>query len=135
MDIQRQELSNGGPKCDALVGHIQKNAGEILKNQVNDGGKHRDTSTGERAALGALYNNIRREWDSAMRMNAPTPASKLRSKISLIVQAEPRTINAAIKNLNISVQKVCKSRLVWYAAMVKPQANFSCEPRNLSKYR
>jgi len=135
MDIQREKLSNGGPECDALVGHIQKNASEILKNQINDGSKDRDTSTSERTALGTLYNDMRRGWDSAMRMNAPTPASKLRSKISLIVQAEPRTINAAIKNLNISIQKVCKSKLVWYAAMVKPQANFSCEPRNLSKYR
>ena len=62
-------------------------------------------------------------------MGVPTPASKFRSKISLIVQAEPRTINAAIKNLNISVQKVVKSRLVWYAAMVKPQAMFGCESR------
>jgi hypothetical protein len=31
--------------------------------------------------------------------------------------------------LNISVQKVVKSRLVWYAAMVKPQAKFGCESR------
>ena len=63
------------------------------------------------------------------KMGVPTPASKLRSKMSLIVQAEPRTINAATKNLNISVQKVVKSRLVWYAAMVKPQAMIGCESR------
>ena len=59
MDIQREKLSNGGPKCDALVGHIQKNASEILKNQINDGSKHRNTSTSERAPLGTLYNNMR----------------------------------------------------------------------------
>jgi len=50
------------------------------------------------------------------------------------VQAEPRTMNAAIKNLNISVQNVCKSKLVWYAAMVRPQANFGNERRGLSGY-
>jgi hypothetical protein len=48
-----------------------------------------------------------------------------------MVQAEPRTINAAIKNLNISVQKVVKSKLVWYAAMVKPQAKFGVLVRHL----
>jgi hypothetical protein len=42
-----------------------------------------------------------------------------------MVQAEPRTMNAAIKNLNISVQNVVKSKLVWYAAIVKPHADFS----------
>ena len=135
MNIQREKLSNGGPECDALVGHVQKNASEILKDQINDGSKDRDTSTSERTALGALYPGMRWEWNGVIRTNAPTPASKLRSKISLIVHAEPRTINAAIKNLNISVQKVCKSKLVWYAAIVKPQANFRCDPRNLSKYR
>jgi hypothetical protein len=42
-----------------------------------------------------------------------------------MVQAEPRTMNAAIKNLNISAQNVVKSKLVWYAAIVKPHADFS----------
>ena len=42
-----------------------------------------------------------------------------------MVQAEPRTMNAAIKNLNISVKNVVKSKLVWYAAIVKPHAGFS----------
>lgn len=42
-----------------------------------------------------------------------------------MVQADPRTMNAAIKNLNISVQNVVKSKFVWYAAIVKPHADFS----------
>jgi hypothetical protein len=59
MDIQREKLSNGGPKCDAIVGKVQKNTGEVLKNQINHGSKDRDTSTGERTSLGTLYNNMR----------------------------------------------------------------------------
>jgi hypothetical protein len=61
MDIQREKLSNGGPECDALVGEVQKNANDVLKNQINDGSKDRDTSTGERTSLGTLYNNVR--WE------------------------------------------------------------------------
>ena len=60
-------------------------------------------------------------------MDTPTPASKSRSKMSLMVQAEPRTMTDRIKYLNISIQKVCKSKLVWYAAKVRPQASFGGE--------
>src|SRR6266702_480268 len=65
-----------------------------------------------------------RGLDIVFTLNVPTPASKSRSKMSLMVQAEPRTMSAAIKNLNISVQNVVKSKLVLYAAIVKPHADF-----------
>jgi hypothetical protein len=61
MNIQREKLSNGSPKCDALVGKVQKDANNVLKNQVNDGSKDRDTSTGERTSLGTFYSNMRPE--------------------------------------------------------------------------
>ena len=54
IDIQRKKLSNGSPERDALVGHIQKHASEVLKNQINDSGKDGHTSAGERTSLGAL---------------------------------------------------------------------------------
>ena len=62
-----------------------------------------------------------------MIVGVPTPASKLRSKISLMVQAEPRIMKAAPKNLSISVQNVVKSKLVWYAPIVKPHAVFGAK--------
>jgi hypothetical protein len=55
MDVQREELSNGSPKCDAIVGPEQKNANEVLDNQVDDGGKDGHASAGERASLRTLY--------------------------------------------------------------------------------
>lgn len=61
IDIQREELSNGGPERDTLVGHVEKHAGEVLENQINDSGKDGHTPAGERASLGALYDNIRCE--------------------------------------------------------------------------
>jgi hypothetical protein len=54
IDIQRKELSNSGPERDALVGHVQKHASEVLEDQINDSGKDGHTSTGERTSLGAL---------------------------------------------------------------------------------
>jgi hypothetical protein len=54
IDIQRKKLSNGGPERDALVGHVQKHASEVLENQINDSRKDRHTSAGERTSLGAL---------------------------------------------------------------------------------
>jgi hypothetical protein len=127
-------LSNGSPKCDTIVGQVQKNANGILEDQIDDGGKDGNAPASERAALGTLYSDIR--WVVGFvrkKMYTPTPASKSRSKISLMVQAEPRTRIEAIKNLNISVQKVCKSKLVWYAAMVRPQADFARQLRNVTK--
>jgi hypothetical protein len=76
-----------------------------LEDQVNNGGKDGNTAAGERATLGTLYSDMRWALDGVdEKWDTPTPASKLRSKISLMVQAEPRTINEAIKNLNISIQ-------------------------------
>ena len=73
-----------------------------LGNNADDGSKGRHTPAGERAALGTLCYMMRWErggvkWETG----SPTPASKLRSKISLMVQADPRTIKEAIKYLNI----------------------------------
>lgn len=59
IDIQREKLSDGGPERDALVGHVQKHASEVLDNQPNDSGKDGHTPAGERTSLGALYGNIR----------------------------------------------------------------------------
>jgi len=61
INVQREKLSDGGPESDALVGHVQKHAGEVLENQINDSGKDGHTPAGERTSLGALYGNIRRE--------------------------------------------------------------------------
>ena len=54
IDIQRKKLSNGGPERDALVGHVQKHASEVLEDQINDSGKDGNTSAGERTSFGAL---------------------------------------------------------------------------------
>jgi len=83
-----------------------------LGNNADDGSKGGHTPAGERAALGTLCYMMRWERGGVMGAGSPTPASKLRSKISLMVQADPRTIKEAIKYLNISIQKVCKSKLV-----------------------
>jgi len=61
IDIQREKLSDGGPERDALVGHVQKHASEVLDNQPNDSSKDGHTPAGERTSLGALYGNIR--WE------------------------------------------------------------------------
>jgi hypothetical protein len=59
IDVQREKLSNGSPKCDTLVRQIQKNANEVLEDQVNDCGEDGDAAARERAALGTLYSGMR----------------------------------------------------------------------------
>jgi hypothetical protein len=55
MDVQREKLSNGSPKCDTMVGQVQKDANEVLEDQINDGGKDGYAPASERASLCALY--------------------------------------------------------------------------------
>jgi hypothetical protein len=51
-------LSNGSPKCDTIVGQVQKNANGILEDQIDDGGKDGNAPASERAALGTLNASI-----------------------------------------------------------------------------
>ena len=41
-----------------MVRQKQKDANKVLEDQINDGGKDRDASASERAALSTLYNDI-----------------------------------------------------------------------------
>ena len=69
-------------------------------------------TAGERAALGTLCYMRRWERGGVMGNGLSNPSIKVAIEISLMVQADPRTIKEAIKYLNISIQKVCKSKLV-----------------------
>ena len=62
IDVQREKLSNGSPKCDTLVRQVQNNANEVLEDQINDGREDGDAAARERAALGTLYSDMRWQW-------------------------------------------------------------------------
>jgi len=53
-NIQREKLKNPRPECDAVVRQEQKNARNVLENQIDDSSKDRYATTGKRASLGAL---------------------------------------------------------------------------------
>ena len=66
-DLQRKKLSDCNPKCHTVVGQVDKNANDVLEDQVNDGGKDGNAPASERAALGTLYSDMRWALDGAMR--------------------------------------------------------------------
>jgi hypothetical protein len=58
-DLQRKKLSNRNPKCHTVVGQVDKNANDVLEDQIDDSGKDGNASASERASLGTLYSDMR----------------------------------------------------------------------------
>ena len=96
MDIQREKLSNGGPERDALVGHVQKHASEVLENQINDSGKDGHTPAGERTSLGALYDNIR--WERGRLVENERTNASIEVAIENIVDRAGRATHNSCSN-------------------------------------